>query len=849
VRPRLPQALRRLEELCGNLAYAWDWRIRAVFPALDAGTWEASGRNPRLLLRRLPQAALDRAAADPEFLRLYQGALEALDGLRSAPRDPAIAQHLAPDDVIAYFCAEFGVHETLPIYSGGLGVLAGDHCKAASDLGLPLVAVGLLYRQGYFAQTLDAHGGQHAHPHDADPAELPVALARDDTGAERRVAVEVGERQVQLRIWQASVGRVPLVLLDADLPENDPAERAITHQLYGGDADMRIRQEIVLGIGGLRALRALGHRPTVFHCNEGHAAFVILERLRELVAAGTDFDTALEAAAGAHVFTTHTPVAAGHDVFAASQVRWYLRALLAQLGVPEERVLALGAANAEDQRFNMTTLALRGTRHRNGVSRIHGRVARRMERSLWPQLRVADVPIGHITNGVHVPTFLARAWAAVFDAELPGWREHLHDAQWWHGLDRIDDGRFGAVRRALKHHLLRDVAERYARQLRRAGVPEDIVTRAVRPCAAGGDPLVLGFARRFATYKRATLLLADTDRLARMLDDRHAPGLLIFAGKAHPHDKPGQELIRRLHAASLAPPLIGRLIVLEGYDIRLARRLVQGCDVWLNTPEFPLEACGTSGMKAGINGTVNVSVLDGWWDEGHAVSEEGVPNGFAIRPTPLSYWSMPEEEARPLRDAAECRQLLDVLEDQVKPRYFGFVDGYGPEWLRVARESMRTVIPRFNAERMVLDYVAQQYGPAARSGRALAADGGAPAGALAQWTARVRAAWPGLALRAADPGLHRVLEPGAGATVRATAKLNGLTPADVAVECELGRREDGVFIRERLVPLQPAGAEGDEQVFAGTLDVAAGRQHYRLLVRPQHAALSHPFELGLALWA
>jgi starch phosphorylase len=569
--------------------------------------------------------------------------------------------------------------------------------------------------------------------------------------------------------------------------------------------------------------------------------------VREAVAGGAAFEAALEAVAASTVFTTHTPVAAGHDVFGNSQLRWHLRALLQQLGAPEERVLALGSgdpgADPHHGRFNMTVLALRGSRFRNGVSRVHGRVARRMERGLWPQLRTADVPIGHVTNGVHLPTFLAGAWQAAFHARWPDWRQHLLDPQWWGRLDGIADTEIADVRRGLKLALLQEVARRYAHQLRRGGLPEHLVARALRHVAAGGHPLVLGFARRFATYKRATLLLADGDRLARLLGDAHAPGLVIVAGKAHPHDAPGQELIRRLFEASLTPALIGRLIVLEGYDLGLARRLVQGCDAWLNTPEYPLEACGTSGMKAGINGAVNVSVLDGWWDEAWDPGEDGIPNGFAIRPAALHYW--PDEVARERRDAAEAHQLLDLLEQEVVPRYYGFVDGYGPHWIEVARRSMRTLIPRFNAARMALDYCAQLYGPAGRHGRELAGDA---ARGLSEWKARVRAAWPGVRLRAPDP-LHRVLQEGTEAPVQVLAALNGLAAADVAVECELGRHEDGAFARQQTVRLEPADAVGGEQAFRGALRPAAGVRHYRVLARPHHPALNHPFELGLAVWA
>jgi starch phosphorylase len=855
-RPAVPAPLRRLDELAGNLAYAWDRRIRAVFPALDAALWQAGGRNPRLLLRRLPQVTLDRASRNSTFLGVYARAVAALDGRLSAPRHSDVAAQLGADDLVAYFCAEFGIHETLPIYSGGLGVLAGDHCKAASDLGLPLVAVGLLYRQGYFTQTLDAHGHQNAHAHAADFADLPVALCRDDAGAELRVQVEIAERQVQLRVWQAQVGRVPLVLLDSDLPENEPAERAITHQLYGGDADTRIRLEIVLGIGGLRALRRLGHRPTVFHCNEGHAAFVTLERLREQVAAGVDFAGALEAVAANQVFTTHTPVAAGHDVFTHNQLRWHLRALLPQLGAIEERVLALGAAqrpaDAHHDRFNMTVLALKGSRFHNGVSRIHGRVARRMERALWPQLRTADVPIGHITNGVHLQTFLAEGWVRLFDEHLPGWQERQLDPAFWAGVEAIPDTRFAETRRALKRELLADLEQRLRRQFVRNGVPESVATRVLAHVASGStDPLLIGFARRFATYKRATLVLAERERLARLLGDAARPALLVFAGKAHPRDQPAQGLIQQLYEASLAPEFIGRLLVVEGYDLRLARHLVRGCDVWLNNPEYPLEACGTSGQKAGLNGAVNVSVLDGWWDEGHVAAGEGGPNGFAVRPADLRFWSGLEsdEAQRQARDLEECRQLLDLLEREVVPRYYG-EDGrpYGAQWLKVTRNAMRTLIPRYSSARMVIDYARELYGPAARHGRRLNDDGAAAARALAAWKQKVLSAWPSVRLRLPEPPPATIAQ-GQRLSLRALARLNGLAPEDVAVECELGRDGGGSFTRQQLVRLAPGDRVGDEQLFVADIEPLPGPQHYRVRLRPDHGALSHPLELGCAVWA
>jgi starch phosphorylase len=856
LRPRIPDRLSRLQELAGNLAYAWDREIRGVFGRLDAGLWSATGNNPKLFLRRVSQEALEQAATDPGFLDAYDHALSSFDAQMAAPPHAQIVERLDPKtELVAYFCAEFGLHESLPIYSGGLGILAGDHCKAANDLGVPFVAVGLLYRQGYFTQLIDARGRQQAHAHPSNFDELPIRLCRDAAGAELRARVEVAERTIQLRIWQASIGRKSLYLLDADVPENDPLDRAITQQLYGGDTDTRIRQEIVLGIGGLRALRVLGHAPTVFHLNEGHAAFLVLERLREQVAAGLDFDSALELVAGGHVFTTHTPVPAGHDVFHDTQVRWFLQQLLPKLGCGEERLLALGANGGERDRFNMTTLALRVSRFHNGVSKIHGRVASRLERNLWPQVAARDNPIRHVTNGIHLHTFLAGAWAKLFDESLDDWREQLLNPEFWKRVDAIAPDRYVEVRQQLKRALLTDVAERLRRQLRRGDVPESIVGRATRHLAAA-DPstLVLGFARRFATYKRATLILSDEARLARILNDPQRPAILIYAGKAHPKDQPAQALIQKLFEASLKPEFIGRLIVVEGYDMKLARKLVQGCDVWLNNPEYPLEASGTSGEKAGINGVVNVSVLDGWWDEGYVAggpSNPDGPNGFAVKPVDPKFWSgLPEAEAAHRRDQEECTQLLDILEHEVVPRYYGADHrGYAADWLRISKNSMKTLIPRFNSARMVMDYVRDFYSPAARQTHRLSADGAAPARALAEWKKKVRAAWPGVSLRTAESP-PPALQHGDGLKLRVHAALNGLSPEEVAVECVLGRLSAaGAFITSRIVVLKPAGAEGAQTLFSIELEPVAGLQHYRIRVRPDHPAQSHPFELGCVVWA
>jgi starch phosphorylase len=835
LRPQIPAALSRLTDLASNLMYSWDRDIRGVFWRLDKDLWRTCGNNPKLFLRRVSQRVLEAAADDDDFLQDYNGALSSYDSYLASDPKPEVLEHLQPGrDLIAYFCAEFGLHESLPIYSGGLGILAGDHCKAASDLGLPFVAVGLLYREGYFIQTIDALGRQVAHPQTANFDELPISIARDAKGAEVRVSVPIADRTVQLRVWRADVGHIALYLLDSDLPENSDADRSITFQLYGGNTDTRIQQEIVLGVGGVRALRALGLAPTAWHINEGHAAFLILERVREQVAKGMDFDAALEEVAAGTVFTTHTPVPAGHDIFHHAQLQWFFQQLLPQFGIEPLRLLQLGADGHGETRFNMTALALRGSRYHNGVSRIHGGVASAMERKLWPQITPEENPIGSVTNGVHLPTFIARAWTQLFHDALRGWRNKLLDVDYWQRLDEIPNHRFRAVRRQLKRDLLIDIDERITRQHRRNEVPEALIAQATQHIRTHETrTLVLGFARRFATYKRATLILRDPARLSKLLNDPQRPAILIFAGKAHPKDQPGQDLIRQLHEMSLTPEFIGRLFMVEGYDMLLARNLVQGCDVWLNNPEYPQEASGTSGEKAGINGVVNVSVMDGWWAEGY--QPEPNQNGYAIVPV-----LDPN-----IRDAEESRQLLDLLEHEVAARYYhGAGDGYSDEWLRLSRNSMKSLIPRFNSSRQVIDYVRGYYGPASKAAKRLSADQGKAAQVLSQWKRRVREAWPGVSLSLATTPAA-VVATGERLPLRVQAQLNGLDAEDLVVECRVGRLDTQArFQVERVLPLK-AGKDG---VFETELEPLAGLQHYQIRAYPRHPAQAHRFELGAMVW-
>jgi starch phosphorylase len=772
----------------------------------------------------------------------YNRVLSSYDTYHGERARPSIERHLnAAEDLVAYFCAEFGFHESVQLYSGGLGILAGDHCKAASDLNIPFVAVGLLYRQGYFTQTIDAHGNQIAHYTPTNFADLPIEPACDTQNCELRVRVELPGRTVQLRVWRAKAGHVCLYLLDSDLMENSEADRRITHQLYGGDINTRIQQWIVLGIGGVRALNAVGLKPTVWHINEGHAAFQILERARELVTRGVDFDSAIEAVAANTVFTTHTPVPAGHDIFDHKLMEAYFGAYAREVSVPLDHILMLGSSPENQGGFNQTALAMRGSRFRNGVSRIHGGVASRMSAYIWPQIPAEENPVGYITNGVHVPTFLAREWVNLFDMRFGGgWRNELLSERFWEQVDTIPDHSFWSLRQSLKSEMLADVRRRVIRQNRRNIASEALIqryTEHLRP--QDTDILTIGFARRFATYKRATLLFSDLDRLARLVNDPERPVMIIVAGKAHPHDIPAQELIRAIHDISRRPEFEGKLLLLEGYDLALARKLVNGVDVWLNNPEYPLEASGTSGEKAGLNGAINLSVLDGWWGEGYNGS-----NGWAITPHGPRF-------DRAYRDREEADELLDILERKVIPLYYER-NGYGyPEgWVRMSKASMKSLMPRFNAQRMVMDYVRDYYDPARRQRLVMMGNDYARARDVSAWRRQIDRHWPDVKLRRLD-AVPPQIPAGQLLPVRVAATLNGLAPDDVLIECLVGvEGESGEFVlRDRQVFTPGERSESGETLF--TLDLLPrlpGLLTYKIRMFPFHPALAHRFEAGYMIW-
>lgn len=852
-----------MDELANNLWYSWDRPTRALFEPLNPRLWEHVGHNPKLFLRRIDEEVLRAAVRDQVYLANYRKVLSVYDTYHGDKTRVGPAAELGDDDVVAYFCAEFGLHESLHIYSGGLGILAGHHCKTASDMRMPFVAVGLMYKAGYFTQCIDGDGNQVATYTEPDVSNMPVQPARDASGKELYLELKLANRPVTVKVWEVRVGHVTLYLLDTAVDANSPEERRITYQLYGGDRETRIKQEIILGEGGVRALRALSIRPTVWHCNEGHPAFLILERVREIVQAGCDYHTALEAVAASTVFTTHTPVPAGHDEFDESLITFYLEPLVRQLGIQVQELLSLGRFSEEGhgRAFNMTTLAISGSRHINGVSRIHGGVSSRLCTKSWPQVPPDENLMRHVTNGVHVPTVLSQDWCDFLDRFFgTNWPNHLSDYEYWQRLLDAPDHLFWSVKQSIKSKMLHTVNKALIEQHLRNQVSEPHLDR-MRKFINPGDPnvLTIGFARRFATYKRATLLFNDLSWLRDLLGDPERPVVFIFAGKAHPADKPGQAHLKIVHEMTQRPEFVGKILLVEGYDLALARRLVAGMDVWLNTPVFPLEASGTSGMKAAINGTINLSVTDGWWGEGF----EG-DNGWAIKPSPHT-----QDEAR--RDAEDARTLYEILQDDVIPLYYNRGKyGYSPGWVHMAKRSMASVLPRFNMRRALSEYLHDFYVPAARQGQRLTADHYAGARTLARWKTRIRKAWPRVSLRRLGDPLYQIRY-GERLSFEVAAELNGLEPEDVVVEALVARRDEtkeitaGVFEGRRRPPewesdrRRPYDARVQftavEKLDSGgtryILDFKpewCGRLSYQVRMYPYHELLTHPFEVGLMVW-
>jgi starch phosphorylase len=694
----LPDRIARLNHLAYDLWWIWHDEAREVFRQLDYPLWRLTAHNPVKMLRLLPRERLEEAARNPEFLALYDRAVEKLEETRRATDSWWTTRGGRQDESpIAYFSAEFALHQSLPIYAGGLGVLAGDHCKEASDLGLPLVGVGFMYPQGYFHQAISGDGWQQEIYERLNWLDAPIEPAVSLEGKNCVTGVPLGDRTVLVSVWLVRLGRVRLYLLDTDLEENAPWDRELSARLYGGDRETRVQQEIVLGVGGVRALRMLGIEPRLWHLNEGHAGFVILQRLRDFIDHGHTFEQALDEVRRTTAFTTHTPVAAGHDAFSFGTLEAHLAGMWGPMGETRNDFLALGRYDSGyGMMFNMTALALRSSGAVNAVSQLHGKVTRNMWGEIWPSTPPEARPVAAITNGIHVPSWIARDMSELLDRYLPpDWRDRHDEQAVWDHVGAIPDEELWAVRQRLRHYLFAFIRER----LRQAWT-SDAMT-APRIVAAGGlldpDALTIGFARRFATYKRSALVLSDPDRLARLMNAAGRPVQLVFAGKAHPADDQGKHVLQGVFRHAVDQRFGGRIALLADYDLHVAHFLVQGCDVWLNTPRKPMEASGTSGMKAAVNGVLNLSVGDGWWAEGYTGE-----NGWLIDPGPVS-----GDEAA--IDAADADALYDLLEQQVVPMYYERERNVPQRWVGMMKEAMRTVGARFSTRRMLKEYVTQLY--------------------------------------------------------------------------------------------------------------------------------------------
>jgi starch phosphorylase len=864
VRAHLPDRLAALERLSINLRWSWDRPTQDLFADIDPELWQQLGCDPVALLGGVDPKRLDQLATDESFLRRLDELAADLDDYLSRPLwyQQQLGNGVALPRGIAYFSMEFGVAEVLPNYSGGLGILAGDHLKSASDLGLPLIAVGLYYRSGYFRQSLTADGWQHENYPSLDPQGLPLRLLTDAANEPVLVSLAMPEdNQLHARVWIAQVGRIPLLLLDSDIPENDHDLRGVTDRLYGGDQEHRIKQELLAGIGGVRAIREFTEieglaTPEVFHMNEGHAGFLGVERIRELIDAGLDFDTALTVVRSSTVFTTHTPVPAGIDRFPVEMVRRYFGSPADERsreepgttsrllpGVPLERIVAFGAED-DPSKFNMAHMGLRLAQRANGVSLLHGRVSRQMFNELWPGFDPSEVPIGSITNGVHAPTWAAPQWIEL-GRELLGTHDlgSLNEPATWERLHQVDPGHLWWIRSQLRSQLVDDVRAR----VRRSWLERGASDAELRWIANAFDPnvLTIGFARRVPTYKRLTLMLRDPERLTKLLLDPERPVQLIVAGKSHPADDGGKALIQQVVRFADRHDVRHRIAFLPDYDMSMARQLYWGCDVWLNNPLRPLEACGTSGMKSALNGGLNLSIRDGWWDEWY----DG-ENGWEI-PTADGL-----DENR--RDDLEAAALYDLIEKSVAPKFYERNEhGVPLRWVEMVRHTLKVLGPKVLASRMVRDYTQKYYAPAAQSlRRTVETVDGSPFGAaaeLADYRRRVSQAWPKVQITDVDSsGLPDTPLLGSELTLTATVQLAGLRPDEVAVQAVVGRVDAGdTLVAPQTVAMNHTGsADGGNDVFTTTTPLpVAGPVGYTVRVLPHHRLLAADNELGLVTLA
>ncbi len=836
--PRIPEQLEPLKRMAYNVIFSWQSGIRDLFQRIDPKMWEDSGHNPVAFMGQVSQERLDSLVCDIGFMSQLEEAANRFDQYMQSGK---IGD---PQACVAYFSAEFGLTTCVPIYSGGLGMLAGDHLKSASDLGIPLVGMGLLYQEGYFAQYLNNDGWQMERYPANDFDNMPVTRVTGADGKQIKVYVDFKGQPVAVAVWCVQVGRVPLYLLDTDLNENPPDIRGTTAQLYGGDKETRIRQEIVLGIGGVRALKAIGLTPTAIHMNEGHSAFSALERINLLRKDhNLSFDAAREVVQASTIFTTHTPVPAGNDTFDPELARAYFEEYSKELGINWRVLLGYGRINPRDEgeAFGVTPLSLRLSSHANGVSRLHGEVSRHMWQNIWPKNPVEDTPIDYVTNGVHISSWASREVARLYDRYLGSdWNEDPDPTHIWQQVKQIPLSELWRAHENCRARLVAFTRRALLQQLKNQGASTDVLRKSMEVLSP--DNLTIGFARRFATYKRATLLFRDPDRLAQIINNPARPIQIIIAGKAHPQDNEGKAFIKEIIHLAREPRFQNRIVFLENYNMRMASLLVSGCDVWLNNPRRPLEACGTSGMKAVANGVLNLSVLDGWWDEGYA---------------PEYGWAIGQGEIEPnheLQDETESRALYQLLEKQVAPLFYQRTSDNIPQlWCDMMRASIRDLVPRFSSHRMVSEYYHRFYEPSSKRFVNLTRDGFKAAVDQAAWRQKLMTGWNDLAINhissTADEKTRLV---GDEIEFTAEVRMGSLDPEDVTVEAYYGRLDHmGEFLDRNTLPLETESDLGDG-VWRFRNKVACqdtGKFGYTVRITPSQKRLANPFVLGLICWA
>ena len=843
VNPQLPKEISKLSEIANNLWWSWNTEYLKLLKQIDRDLWENVGKNPVKFLKLVSQERLEKASQNQEFLKQYNIVANNFENYMNSKNTWFSKNYPKNEnDLIAYFSAEYGLDETIPIYSGGLGILSGDHLKSASDLGLPFVAVGMLYKEGYFIQKLSKYGEQENNYVKADLNNLPIEAVKDSEGKDLKITVDYPERKLYLKVWKINVGRIKLYLMDSDIDENSEEDKKVTLQLYGGDQDMRIKQEIVLGMGGVKLLKTLGLNPTVYHMNEGHSSFLTLELIKDLMEEKKiSFEMAKDITTSKTVFTTHTPVPAGNDIFPLDLVEKYFKDFWPKIGLSREEFLKLGMKPTEklDNGFNMGILALKNAGKKNGVSKLHGAVSRELFGEVWPNIAANESPIGYVTNGIHTCSWLAQNLKELYNEYLiPYWQDNMQKDDVWKQIKDIPNERLWNEHQARKMKMLKMVKENTTERLKRVGIPyEEIkeITSKINPNA-----LTIGFARRFATYKRATLIFKDLERITQILNDSERPIQLIFAGKAHPLDKVGQDLIKYINELAMKPQFKGKIFVLENYNIGMSRYLISGCDVWLNNPRRPMEASGTSGQKASVNGVINFSVLDGWWAEGYDQT-----NGWTIG-TNAEFTSYEEQ------DLADSESLYNTLENKIIPLYYENREENIPNnWVEIMKNSIITTGGKYSTQRMVIDYTNKMYIPLCNLYNTYYSNLESVA-EYSQWKSELNNSWNDIEIKQLNNLSDISMDAGNKINVECEVKLPNIKVENIEAQVYYGKiAENGMVDNIEIIPMKLKAKNEIEKVytFEAKIELTTGGDYgYTFRVMPKHEMLLESSDLNLIKW-